>query len=270
MALIQVTVIAGVFTTPQKEEIIERLTDAMVAIEGENMRRTIWCIVEEVASGDVGRRRPDAHRGRRQSARPSLGLSPMRTPMSLRSQGFDRRAASTPEEQCAPAGRHPARARPRPPGGSHRSALPRGVGAVRIPTRRRGSRAGDIRERAQAPPAAARQQRNRLPDASAEKHPRKPIPCRRATTRNAPAVRRRRDGARRHKHRGARNHAGNREHPPAIQRRGHSGRPPRPFLPRGRPLVAHPRGDHHDTPSPRTTARRAPADELLRDTASAA
>jgi 4-oxalocrotonate tautomerase len=54
MALIQVTVIAGVFTTPQKREIVERLTDAMVAIEGENMRQTIWCIVEEVASGEWG------------------------------------------------------------------------------------------------------------------------------------------------------------------------------------------------------------------------
>ncbi len=54
MALIKVTVIAGVFTAPQKQEIVERLTDAMVAIEGENMRRTIWCIVEEVASGDWG------------------------------------------------------------------------------------------------------------------------------------------------------------------------------------------------------------------------
>ena len=54
MALIQVTVIAGVFTTPQKEEIIERLTDAMVTIEGENMRQSIWCIVGEVASGEWG------------------------------------------------------------------------------------------------------------------------------------------------------------------------------------------------------------------------
>ncbi len=54
MALIKVTVIAGVFTAPQKQEIVERLTDAMVAIEGENMRRTIWCIVEEVASGEWG------------------------------------------------------------------------------------------------------------------------------------------------------------------------------------------------------------------------
>jgi 4-oxalocrotonate tautomerase len=54
MALIQVTVIAGVFTAPQKREIIERVTDAMVAIQGENMRQTIWCIVEEIASGEWG------------------------------------------------------------------------------------------------------------------------------------------------------------------------------------------------------------------------
>jgi 4-oxalocrotonate tautomerase len=54
MALIQVHVIAGIFTTQQKEEIVERLTDAMVVIEGENMRRTIWCLVEEVASGAWG------------------------------------------------------------------------------------------------------------------------------------------------------------------------------------------------------------------------
>jgi 4-oxalocrotonate tautomerase len=54
MALIQVTVIAGVFTAPQKQEMVERLTDAMVAIEGENMRRTVWCIVQEVPDGAWG------------------------------------------------------------------------------------------------------------------------------------------------------------------------------------------------------------------------
>ena len=54
MALIQVKVIEGVFTAQQKQEIIERLTDAMVEIEGESMRRSIWCLVEEVASGDWG------------------------------------------------------------------------------------------------------------------------------------------------------------------------------------------------------------------------
>ena len=54
MALIQVKLIEGVFTAPQKQEIIRRLTDAMVEIEGENMRRTIWCVIEEVASGEWG------------------------------------------------------------------------------------------------------------------------------------------------------------------------------------------------------------------------
>jgi 4-oxalocrotonate tautomerase len=54
VALIQVKVIAGVFTTQQKQEIIERLTDAMVEVEGEQMRQATWCIVEEVASGEWG------------------------------------------------------------------------------------------------------------------------------------------------------------------------------------------------------------------------
>ncbi len=54
MALIQVTVIEGVFTAPQKLEIVERLTEAMVAIEGESMREHVWCLVAEVASGDWG------------------------------------------------------------------------------------------------------------------------------------------------------------------------------------------------------------------------
>src|SRR6266700_8150121 len=54
MLLIQVKVIEGVFTAPQKREIVQRLTDAMVEIEGENMRRTIWCVIEEVASGEWG------------------------------------------------------------------------------------------------------------------------------------------------------------------------------------------------------------------------
>ena len=54
MALIQVKLIEGVFTAPQKREIIQRLTDAMVEIEGENMRRAIWCVIEEVASGGWG------------------------------------------------------------------------------------------------------------------------------------------------------------------------------------------------------------------------
>ncbi len=54
MSLIQVKVIAGVFTAPQKREIVERLSDAMVQIEGEGMRQRTWCVIEDVASGEWG------------------------------------------------------------------------------------------------------------------------------------------------------------------------------------------------------------------------
>lgn len=54
MPLINVKVIEGVFTAQQKQEIVTSLTDAMVQIEGENMRPVTWVIVEEVLSGDWG------------------------------------------------------------------------------------------------------------------------------------------------------------------------------------------------------------------------
>jgi 4-oxalocrotonate tautomerase len=54
MPLIQVKIIEGVFTPAQKQDIVKKLTDAMVAIEGENMRPVTWCVVEEVKSGDWG------------------------------------------------------------------------------------------------------------------------------------------------------------------------------------------------------------------------
>jgi 4-oxalocrotonate tautomerase len=54
MPFINVKLVEGVFDRDQKREIIERLTDAMVAIEGENMRQVTWCVVEEVKSGDWG------------------------------------------------------------------------------------------------------------------------------------------------------------------------------------------------------------------------
>ena len=40
MPLIQVRVIKDVFSKEQKRQIISKLTDAMVSIEGENMRRS--------------------------------------------------------------------------------------------------------------------------------------------------------------------------------------------------------------------------------------
>ena len=54
MPLINVKLIEDVFTPEQKGQIVERLTDAMVSIEGENMRSVTWCVVEEVESGDWG------------------------------------------------------------------------------------------------------------------------------------------------------------------------------------------------------------------------
>jgi 4-oxalocrotonate tautomerase len=54
MPLVNVKLIEGVFDNSQKREIVERLTDAMVEIEGENMRQVTWVVVEEVKSGEWG------------------------------------------------------------------------------------------------------------------------------------------------------------------------------------------------------------------------
>ncbi|PYV22388.1 MAG: 4-oxalocrotonate tautomerase [Acidobacteria bacterium] len=54
MPLIQVKLIEEVFTPAQKREIITKLTDAMVSIEGENMRSVTLVVIEEVRSGDWG------------------------------------------------------------------------------------------------------------------------------------------------------------------------------------------------------------------------
>jgi 4-oxalocrotonate tautomerase len=52
--LVNVKLIEGVFDSTQKRAMVERLTDAMVEIEGENMRAVTWVVVEEVRSGDWG------------------------------------------------------------------------------------------------------------------------------------------------------------------------------------------------------------------------
>jgi 4-oxalocrotonate tautomerase len=54
MPLIQVKLIEEVFTPAQKKEIITKLTEAMIAVEGENMRSVTWVIIEDVRSGDWG------------------------------------------------------------------------------------------------------------------------------------------------------------------------------------------------------------------------
>lgn len=54
MPLIQVKLIENVFTPAQKKEIITKLADGMVSIEGENMRPVTWVVIEEARSGECG------------------------------------------------------------------------------------------------------------------------------------------------------------------------------------------------------------------------
>ena len=66
MPFVQVKIIEAVFSEAQKREIIEKLTDTMVSIEGENMRQVTWVVLEEVKSG-LGHRGKDVDYRRRQS-----------------------------------------------------------------------------------------------------------------------------------------------------------------------------------------------------------
>ena len=54
MPLINVKVIEGVFSAEQKTQIIRKLTEAMVDIEGEAMRGVTWTVIDEIRSGDWG------------------------------------------------------------------------------------------------------------------------------------------------------------------------------------------------------------------------
>jgi 4-oxalocrotonate tautomerase len=54
MPLVQVKLIEGVFSDAQKQEMVRKLTDAMVSVEGENLRAATWVVLEEVKSGSWG------------------------------------------------------------------------------------------------------------------------------------------------------------------------------------------------------------------------
>ena len=54
MPLVDIQLIEGVFTADQKKTMIEKVTNAMVEIEGEAMRGVTWVRVMEVASGAWG------------------------------------------------------------------------------------------------------------------------------------------------------------------------------------------------------------------------
>jgi len=52
MPFTTVKIIEGVFSKEQKAQLIEKITEAMVEVEGEHMRDLTWVVIEEVKSGD--------------------------------------------------------------------------------------------------------------------------------------------------------------------------------------------------------------------------
>ena len=52
MPMVTIDVIKDVFTPAQKQQLITRVTDAMIAVEGENMRGVTWVRIQEFESGD--------------------------------------------------------------------------------------------------------------------------------------------------------------------------------------------------------------------------
>ncbi len=54
MPLVTIDVIKDVFTPEQKADIIQKVTDTMVGIEGEALRGVTWVRIVEVEQGDWG------------------------------------------------------------------------------------------------------------------------------------------------------------------------------------------------------------------------
>ena len=54
MPVVNVKVIEGVFSQDQKQEMIRRMTDVLVDLEGAYMRPFTVVVIEEVKSGDWG------------------------------------------------------------------------------------------------------------------------------------------------------------------------------------------------------------------------
>ena len=54
MPLVTIDVVKDVFTDGQKAEIIDRVTETMVALEGEALRSVTWVRINEFEQGDWG------------------------------------------------------------------------------------------------------------------------------------------------------------------------------------------------------------------------
>lgn len=66
MPLVTIDVIQDVFTPKQKEQLIQKVTEAMIEVEGEAMRPVTWVRIQEFLGGDwaiggKGLRAADVH-----------------------------------------------------------------------------------------------------------------------------------------------------------------------------------------------------------------
>jgi 4-oxalocrotonate tautomerase len=52
MPLVDIQLLKGVFTPDQKKTMIHKVSEAMIAIEGEAMRPVTWVRVQEIESGE--------------------------------------------------------------------------------------------------------------------------------------------------------------------------------------------------------------------------
>jgi 4-oxalocrotonate tautomerase len=52
MPLVTIDVIKDVFTPDQKRQLIDNVTEAMIAVEGEAMRQVTWVRINELEQGD--------------------------------------------------------------------------------------------------------------------------------------------------------------------------------------------------------------------------
>jgi 4-oxalocrotonate tautomerase len=54
MPLVDIQLIEGVFDKNQKQEMIRKVTDTMVSIEGEDLRGVTWVRIHEIPGGNWG------------------------------------------------------------------------------------------------------------------------------------------------------------------------------------------------------------------------
>jgi len=52
MPLVTIDVIKDVFSEEQKQQLIDKVSRAMIEVEGENMRSVTWVRIQEFESGD--------------------------------------------------------------------------------------------------------------------------------------------------------------------------------------------------------------------------